>query len=257
MTWSETDSENLAKAVSLLDELVSLVKGGNTINQHPPVASHSGQNLEQELFEKITDVYVDEEILKQAKSLKRKSGQRVSKNLTQVLVNFFAKILPNLQVSSHNQYVLFQKDNQPVALLRFQTDLGYTRGDVWYDHIQDVVNEAASIGVNSDRVFIMVGSMINSLDNAYIQDVLQQKGIPDNSELLSNKHKILFENFLKKYVANIPHLPNPEQQVFFLAKDVHPNPISFEIVSKNKAHPNITNFIDPSVTDLHEVLSNI
>lgn len=257
MTWSKADSENLAKAVDLLKELVELTKGTNISSQHPQVSTNPVQTLEQELFELITDVYVDEEVLKQAKNLKRKSSQRVSKNLTQALVNFFARILPNLQVSSHNQYVLFRKENQPVAMFRLQTDLGYTRGDIWYDHIQDVVNEAASLGINADRVFFMVGSMINSLDNAHIQKVLQQKDIPDNSELLSNKHKALFDNFLKKYVANNPYLPNPENQVFFLAKDVHPNPISFEIVNNKQPHPNITNFIEPSISELCDILSKI
>lgn len=240
-----------------LEQLVSILSTHFNLSPSPlPTTSDSSPtSLEEEFFKRITRVYLEEEKLRRAKQGKRKSARRVSEQLGNELATFFEQQLPQLTVISRKGLLLFFKDNNVVAAVKYHSDLGYYRGDSWYDYIETTVNLCRSeFSLPSDKVFFLISSMLNGLDNSYVQRILDRN--VSNNDLVTNR--ALLKSYLNTFVGAITQLPNPYQQVYFAAAEIHPNALATEWLNTG-LEPSVIKSYDwlkPSVSDLLQYLSN-
>ncbi|QED46387.1 hypothetical protein [Cytobacillus dafuensis] len=254
------DDNTLNRIATALEEINVTLKqilGERTPNLLQNVQNTSFGSLELEFFSNITQVYVEEERIKVEKNLKRKSAVRVSNELGIRMVNFFNRHLTNLTALTYDGYILFKKEDENKALFRFQTDLGFNRGEAYYDAIKHGVELAKKLGVPISNLFFMIGSIHNSIDNSHVKKILGTTDIPDNSILLSPSYHDLLVKYLNAYIESIPYLVNPHKQIFLLTSSVHPNVLAWEIFNKNQSIPQNIKFLEPSVTELIKTLELI
>lgn len=259
MSINEND-KTLNRIATALEEISITLKqmlGEKSPNLQQNVLETSVGSLELEFFSDITQVYVKEERIKVEKNLKRKSAVRVSNELGISLVNFFNRHLENLSASTYEGYILFKKEDENKALFRFQTDLGFNRGEAYYEAIKHGVELANKLEVPISNLFFMIGSIHNSIDNANVKKLLGTTDIPDNSILLSPSYHDLLVKYLNAYIDSIPYLVNPHKQIFLLTSSVHPNVLAWEIFNKNQSIPQDIKFLEPSVTELIKSLELI
>lgn len=214
-------------------------------------------SLELDFLKRITQVYVKEEEMKKEKSLKRKSAVRVSNELGGTIAEFLNQHMVNLIASSQEGYILLQREGKNKALFRFQTDLGFCRGEAYYDAVKHGLMTAKRLGVPEENTFFMIGSIKNSIDHAHVKKILNREKVPSNSVITTSSNHELLDEYLQGYVKSIPHLINPDKHVFFLTSDIHPNTLAWEIINKNKIVWDNVTFLQPSISTLMETLNSI
>jgi len=228
---------------------------------HPNVLNeilNDKHSLEQSFFEVIANIYVEEEKIKIEKNLKRKSSIRVSNELQNRICSFINEQVDNIEAIPHDGgYIVLKKEDTPTALFRFQTDLGFNRGEKWKDAIEHGINTADNLGISPNNVYFMVGAIKNSLDNAHIKKLLGRSDIPDNSVLLTPSYRPLLDEYLKLHVQTFTSLPKPEKQIFFLSSSDHPNDVAWEYVTRNTPFPQNIKWVQPSVTQLINELKSL
>ncbi|MFE6170488.1 hypothetical protein ACFVP8_21835 [Viridibacillus arvi] len=245
----------------------ALEKNGNTNMQIPQVApllnsftsnEVEDNSLERVFFEMVTNIYTDEERIKVARNLKKKAATRIATELGNQISAFFNGNLDNLHARPVDRgYIALSKNEIDIALFRFQTDLGFTRGDRWEEAIVHAVETADTLGIADTNVFFLVGTIKNSLENAHIKRLLRTNDVPDNSTLITNAYRPLLEEYLQAYVESISALPNPAEQIYFLTAGEHPNDIGIETVANNTPYPKNINWLKPSVSELINVLQTL
>lgn len=214
-------------------------------------------SLELDFLQRITQVYVKEEKMKKEKSLKRKSAVRVSNELGGTIADFLNEHMVNLIASSQEGYILLQREGENKALFRFQTDLGFCRGEAYYDAVKHGLMTARRHGVPEENTFFMIGSIKNSIDHAHVQKILNRENVPSNSVIMTSSNHELLDEYLQGYVNSIPHLTNPDKHIFFLTTDIHPNTLAWEILNENKNVWDNVTFLKPSISKLMETLNSI
>lgn len=197
------------------------------------------------LFKRITDVYVDEEVMRINTHRQKKSSRRVSVQLGSALETFFAEQLEGMGVrierDKKDGLLIFYKNDTPLAAFKYMNDLGYFRGEKWYGVIEKLVKACMErYGLGNDRLFILVGSMLNSVDKDHVEKILGIS-ISSNTDFLHN-HKLVAQ-YLEKYAAGVTSL-NPESQVYFLAADMHPNVVASELLARDEERDAIMLQID-------------
>lgn len=249
---------SLERIANSLEEIVKLlsIQFGVVPKSMPEKFDAAVTSAEEEFFKRITRVYYDEETLRRATQGQRKSARRVSEQIGGELTTFFAQQLPQYNVSSHHGLLMFYQDDSIVAVLKYITDLGYTRGDQWYDYINSILGICQSrYKVPPSNVFFMISSILNGLDNKHVKKIL---GKPiTNAELIMNR--TILESYLNSYVKEIKTLPNPTSQVFFAGAEIHPNVLATEWLNTG-IEPKVLNtysWLKPSVSDLIKNLSTI
>lgn len=228
------------------------LQGLNVAPYSPNIQSNSDVTcLEQKFFEIITNIYAEEEKIKIERNLKRKGSRRVASELVNQISSFFNKNLDDIYAQPiEHGYIVLKKEQTPIALFRFQTDLGFTRGEKWKDSIDRGLKTADDLGIEKNHVYFMVGAIKNSLDNSHIQKLLGTNDVPDNSILLTNSYRPLLEKYLDLYVQSMTSLPNPQEQIYFLVGAEHPNEIAWDAVTNNTPYPKNIAWLKPSISDL-------
>ncbi|ARU61682.1 hypothetical protein CBW65_12120 [Tumebacillus avium] len=187
-------------------------------------------SLTYDLFMQVTKVYMEEERLRIANNKKKKAARRLSINLGNTLEDFFLDHLEDESINvdrAKDGLIIFSRDAQPVATLKFMTDLGFHRGTEWYRYINAVVSDSdENYGVPNDRVYIIVCSLLNSIEKPHVEGLLG-KSITSNWDFLHQK--TLVSEYLDKYKAGIGMLRNPDRQVYFMASELHPNAMADEL----------------------------
>lgn len=250
MAWSERDSLNLERVAVALERLVKAVSD-NTFTAPVGAAPPAGCSVESEFFRKIAEVYAEEEELKQEKNLKRKSGVRLSHNVTAAARSFFQGALSEngMDVTNEGPLLFVNKGQEVTACIRFYADLGFHRGDHLHGEIEKVVHQAASRGVSNEDVYIIVSSLVNSIDGSHVKQLMGEN-VPDTASLLTVPYRGLLQEYLELYVKNISPLANPIQQVFFLSAENHPNVAGWNLVTNRKPIPQEIQWLRPSITEL-------
>lgn len=261
MGWTHRDSTNLERIANAFEEFVKLYQS----NTNPPTVldvwnehqsrHNTPKTLEADFFLRITQVYIDEEVIKREKGLKRKSAVRVSRNLTTTVTDFFEEQAPDFYFQNDDAYILLNKNGETIALLRFYTDIGFYRAGAFYDEMKKVAQYAQQIGVSLDHVFVIIGSLMNSLEAFHVKSILGPDA-PDNAVLLTDPYRSQLEDYLKTYVSGVTALPNPLKQIFFLAANTHPNVAAWEFTNESKALPLNSNWLRPSITQIVDSLKN-
>ncbi|QRG68303.1 hypothetical protein [Brevibacillus choshinensis] len=250
MAWSHKDSLNLERVAVALEKLVEAVSG-NKFSAPVGAEQPAGFSVESEFFRKIAEVYAEEEELKQEKNLKRKSGVRLSHNVTAAVRSFFQGALSEngMDVTNEGPLLFVYKGQEATACIRFYADLGFHRGDHFYGEIEKVVHQAASRGVSNKDVFVIVSSLVNSIDGSHVKQLMGEN-VPDTASLLTLSYRSLLQEYIELYVNNISSLANPIRQVFFLSAENHPNVAGWNFVTNRKPIPQDIMWLRPSITEL-------
>lgn len=248
---------NLERIANSLEEIVKILSLQFPVIPESPLAvERKVTSAEEEFFIRITRVYYEEEKLRRAKQGQRKSARRISEQIGGELASFFTQKLPQYKVSSHQGLLLFYKDNEIVAVLKYITDLGYSRGDQWYEYINSILKICKNqYNVSPNRVFFIISSILNGLDNTHVRNVLEKP--VSNAELIMNR--TLLKSYLEKYIKDIKTLPIPNSQVFFAGVEIHPNVLATEWLNTGVEPKDLNTYswLKPSVSDLIRSLSNI
>lgn len=177
-----------------------------------------------ELFMQVTKVYMEEEALRLANFKRKKAARRVSINLGTAIEDFFMEYLEDDQITverAKDGLIVFYKDAEPCATLKFMSDLGFHRGDGWYEYIDAVVKESQEIyGVTNDRVYFIIGSLRNGVEKPHVERLLGRP-ISSNWDFLTNEADV--DKYLARYLAGVSALADPKKQVYFMASELHPN----------------------------------
>ncbi|GMO00761.1 hypothetical protein [Parageobacillus thermoglucosidasius] len=108
--------------------------------------------------------------------------------------------------------------------------LAKNSGERFYEAIEDIVSLSEDeFSVESDNVFILVSSLFNGIEKTHVQQLLNQP-IDSNYDFLTNRN--LVDTFLDKYISAIEILPQPKEQIYFLASELHPNVIANDLLNK-------------------------
>lgn len=198
------------------------------------VTHELSSNLEAQLFNRLTDVYLHEEIERVRSNRNKKAPRRVSIKLGLTLEEFFLSHLNiaglRIERSKIGGLLVFYKGDSAFATLKYMTDLGYCRGERFYEAIEDIVSLSEDeFSVESDNVFILVSSLFNGIEKTHVQQLLNQP-IDSNYDFLTNRN--LVDTFLDKYISAIEILPQPKEQIYFLASELHPNVIANDLLNK-------------------------
>ncbi|WP_404331609.1 hypothetical protein [Mesobacillus maritimus] len=220
-------------------------------------------SLEEAFFKEITKVYFHEAIRVKENDLQRKSSVIVAEQLVNSQINFLLEHVSNCEISIHKGGVLaIKKDGKAKALLRIYTDLGYGyRGERWITErngIADILSEAMKLGIPDSKVYFLVISWANGIDNQHIRKMLNHN--ISNKDILKSENRYLLKEYLDKYFKVIGnYLPNPKEQIHLLSGgDMHPNVYARDIL-EGKDITNIKNYswFSPSITQLIDKLNNV
>ncbi|MEH7502911.1 hypothetical protein V7152_13020 [Neobacillus drentensis] len=182
---------------------------------------------ESQLFMDITGVYINEEMERQRAGKSKKAARRVSVKLGEVLVQFFSNELSNsimdlkIERSKIGGLIIFTVEETPIAVLKFLTDLGYSRGERFYEVIQEVQNLAEDVfGVEKDNVFFLISSLFNGIEKSYVEKMIGET-LESNQVFLLNKQQV--QLFINNYINKASSYEDPRSNIYFMAADIHPN----------------------------------
>ncbi|MFC5528068.1 hypothetical protein [Cohnella yongneupensis] len=250
MSWSTDDSRNLERIADALERISAFQERQAIVppNFEELLKEVSTDNLEADFFSRVTRVYAEEGQLVQQRGGGKKSSKRVASEFSEIYPAFFAEHVPGVTVKAVKSGLLIvRREDKPVCGLKIYTDLGYgSRGEQWYENMNYFVQLASEYDVSSDRMFFLVVSFRNGLDNEHVQKVLGVK--ISNKDLLEADNHNYLEQYAKGWVEGAKNnpLPNPQQQCFFLATKLHPNVIE-EVLAEDLSG---YEWFRPSVTEL-------
>lgn len=219
--------------------------------------TNSPITLEEELMIETSKVYLDETKRKAIENLQRKSTRKISDNLILMQLNFLSKyLLPNYTVSrGNNGSIIISKQNVPVALIRFYTDLGFHRGVHWSNDISNMVTISNNLNIPNDNIFLVVLSNLNGLDKQHMSSTIGNS--ISTKDILNPTNINLLKKYCKLYINSFNNLlPNPQDQIFFLASDLHPNVIADNIFDDSNTIIDLANYVWLS-TPLNKILNLI
>ncbi|WP_182007309.1 hypothetical protein [Priestia aryabhattai] len=253
----------LKRIADSLEKLIDILTTSQNDNVYPTnIECDKSQSKEEELFQLAANVYLQEAKLIKEKGLSRKSAVRVSNNLTSTFIDFFSSHLSDFEVVSGTcGLLIFKKFGVAKAALRIYTDLGFGhRGERWIDAkngIKEVIKEAHRYGLDQEYVYFLVLSWKNGIDNQHVKKLL---GVDiSNKEMLSPHNKDLLHQYTYHYISMLQkYLSIAHKQVFFLAREIHPNVYAQHVFEGKKVEDlKKYNWISPSVTEMMEYIRTI
>lgn len=198
----------------------------------------SQMNLSEELFMKLVMVYVEETKRKHGLNLKRKSGVLLAKKSTELYIKFLNNHLSDGYSASESKenptFLIIRNEKEvPVSILRFITDLGYQRGTEFGEkELKDISALASKLGISQDKIFVVIVSMINSLSEPDVKNVLGDAKMT-NKKLLSNPKKLRY--YSNEYIKSFAKIiKNPEDHIFVWSYDLHPNVIADDVYNNKR-----------------------
>lgn len=219
--------------------------------------------LEGELFERLTGVYLNEEIERIKTNKSKKSSRRVSVNLNKELKIFFEKHLDNTNVEIERVkegILIFYVNETPVAAVKLITDLGFCRSENFFDVVDYIVGVCKKYEVERENIFFIISTLRNGIEKPYVEELLGH-AISSNDEFLKNH--IWVKKFIKEYKCRVKELPDPMKQIHILASELHPNALSEQLINasdfkdiyieelkKYQWHSNLTELFK----SLHEII---
>lgn len=250
MPWNVDDSRNLERIADALERLVGFQEQQSVVplNAEDILDDVSTNSLEADFFSRVTRVYIEEGQLVEQRGGGKKSSKRVASEFAEVYPAFFAEHLQGITVKAvKSGFLIFQRGDEVICGLKVYTDLGYgCRGKQWYKNMDYFVKIASSYGISSDRVYFLVVSFRNGLDNEHVQQILGFK--ISNKELLEDGNRKYLEKYADGWLSGARNnpIPDPKQQCFFLATKLHPNVLD-EVLQEDLAN---YEWFRPSVTEL-------
>jgi hypothetical protein len=200
------------------------------------VGGNDGLSLQAEFFRKIVEIYIQVYERKERLGLKWAAGRTVARQSAEAVADFIRTHLevdvPDVEVNVRDVtgrdpvYVVVSRrgEDKPRAVVRYWPDLGYRRGEAWYEELDPLVRtECDELGAAPNQVLLLVCTMLNSLSHEHIKTILGDDA-PKPGELCRPEHREELRRYLAEYVGGVDPsvIPNPQRQFFFLAADIHP-----------------------------------
>lgn len=229
----------IANLYSQLSDQFLRLSQAETSGQLESISEITDQmNLSQELFMKLVMVYVEETKRKHELNLKRKSGVLLAKKSTELYIEFLNNHLSDgYSVSEFEEnptFLIIRNEKEvPVSILRFITDLGYQRGTKFGEIELNVISALArKLGIAQDKIFVVIVSMINSLSEPDVKNVLGDNKMT-NKKLLTNPKKLRY--YSTEYIKSFAKvINNPEDHIFVWSYDLHPNVIADDVYNNKR-----------------------
>ncbi|MBO2944518.1 hypothetical protein JJQ72_11115 [Paenibacillus sp. F411] len=217
--WLRAHTEE-ARAHAEVERLLQLFMASKDLN-HQPEPTSDKQNLNAELFLGVTDVYFAEEGERLRLGNARKSGRRVNVEITNMLSDFFNRHLGEGYTADRETdgSVYVWKDGRPISAIRFITDMGFIRGEAWYEIADGLVSKVRH-GLKKHQIFFIVGSLRNGLDLGQVESYLGKK-VVSGWQFMHDREAV--KEYVAKVQARTTCLADPEKQLIFLATGAHPN----------------------------------
>ncbi|WP_308635283.1 hypothetical protein [Paenibacillus silvisoli] len=217
-------NESIRKLSKRAAEILELMK----ILQRPENRIDTpADRLNIELFLSITDIYIREEEERIRLGNTRKSSRRVSVEINNTVSEFFGN---HLGVGYYVErdtdgFVYVFKQGTAVCAIRFITDMGFIRGDVWYTFADELASKL-KYGLQDHQIFFIVATLHNGLDASHISQYLGKK-ITSNWQFVHDRSAI--HSYLALVQSHTACLENPQKQLIFLAAELHPNVLADDL----------------------------
>ncbi|MDG0789967.1 hypothetical protein OMP38_03185 [Cohnella ginsengisoli] len=189
-----------------------------------------GTVLTSNLFRRIVDVYYKEELERIKSGNSKKSARRVSVELGKTLADLFNEQMAQKGMTFQRMpdgMVIGEVEEESRIAIKLITDTGYYRGEHWNEIIEDILESCEEkYGIKNDRVYFIIASLRNGLDQSYIEKLLGEK-VRSNGEFLKNRSLVL--KYIKKFKATTTSLAAPYDQIYVMASEMHPNVLAEDL----------------------------
>lgn len=204
--------------------------------------THSTKTLEEDLFIRTTNIYLDETQRKFDEGLQRKSAVKVSQNLIPMQISFLNKHLPDFTIVEHSSAVLvLSKNETPKALIRIYTDLGFHRANYWRKDMLQITKIASTLSIPKENIFLLVISNLNGLNSSHVSSTLGFK--ISNKDILDKANQSILRDYCERYIRSFADIfPAPEKQIYFLTGALHPNVVAEEIFANRSYVTDLKNY---------------
>lgn len=178
-------------------------------------------NLNAELFLGVTNVYFEEEGERIKLGIERKSGRRLNVGITNTISDFFNRYLGEGYTAERETdgSVYVWKNGEAICAIRFITDMGFIRGDKWYEIANELVSKV-KFGLKKHQMFFIVSSLRNGLSLGQVEEYLGRK-VVSSWQFMNDRDAV--SEYVAKVQTNTTCLADPEKQLVFLATSLHPN----------------------------------
>ncbi|MEH7076236.1 hypothetical protein [Neobacillus drentensis] len=191
-------------------------------------------NVNADLFKRIINVYYNEEIERIKSNNVRKSARRVSVELGGSMCDFLNQNLKTTGLSFNrfpDGLIIITAKDKWVGAIKIISDLGFHRGDQWFEYAKDIVNHCeAKYGIENNRVFFVISSLRNGLEQKHVAKLLN-RDIRSNWEFMNNRTWV--DEYVEKFTVLTTCLADPHKQIYVMASAMHPNVIADELHKMN------------------------
>ncbi|MBB2483182.1 hypothetical protein H5P36_23790 [Bacillus sp. APMAM] len=197
----------------------------------PFIASEPNDtNINAELFKKVVNVYFNEEIERIKSNNVRKSARRVSVELGISMAEFLKKYLQSTGLIFQrfpDGLVLITHDGKWLGAIKFITDLGFHRGEQWFEYVEEIVEHCKTkYSIKKSRIFFIISSLRNGLEQKHVAKLLN-RDIRSNWVFMNNR--IWVEEYVEKFIELTTILPTPHKQIYIMASELHPNVVADDL----------------------------
>lgn len=245
----------LKRIAHALERLLQLLDEERRNAIQSKLSQKTNLSMEMRLFQRIVAVYRKEEIIKREHALKRKSSCRLSKQIHMVFLRFLIEHSSSLEFEIDGGFIIGKKAEKVLLAIKLFPHLGGYRGKAWYKVVDKVAREACKqYQIDRGQLYLFVSSLVNSID---VRDVkhLTGKSYRSSSDILSIQHRSTLYEYLKLYVKRISGLKEPDQQIYFLSANIHPNMLSLQLKDNDRESIVMEQeWLKPSIADLINVI---
>lgn len=194
----------------------------------------TNSNVNADLFKRIINVYYNEEIERIKSNNVRKSARRVSVELGGAMCDFLNQNMQGTGLSFNrfpDGLIIITADNKWVGAIKIISDLGFHRGDQWFEYANDIVDHCKTkYEIENNRIFFVISSLRNGLEQKHVAKLLN-RNIRSNWEFMNNRK--LVDEYVEKFIDMTTCLSEPHKQIFVMASEMHPNVVADELHKVN------------------------
>ncbi|OUS77293.1 hypothetical protein B1748_09125 [Paenibacillus sp. MY03] len=217
------------RRTAILDE-EEVSEGEERSNEKLEISIGDQINASATLFKRLVDVYYNEELKRIELNNVRKSSRRVSVELGKTLCDFLNHQLLGQGMKFERQpdgLVIASRGLDNVVAIKLITDMGFYRGSQWNEVASDIVDVCETkYGISNDRVFFIISSLRNGIDQGYVESLLGHE-VKSNWEFLNNRQWV--DSYVRKFIDTTHSLVNPRNQMYFMASEMHPNVVAEDL----------------------------
>lgn len=206
----------------------------NPLQQQFMTAEMANESVNVDLFKRIINVYFNEEIERIKSNNVRKSARRVSVELGGAMCDFLNQQMQGTDLGFNrfpDGLIIINHGEKWVGAIKIISDLGFHRGEQWFKYAEDIVKHCnKKYGITSDRVFFVISSLRNGLDQKHVEKILNRE-IRSNWEFMNNP--TLVHEYVGKFTDLTTCLATPRKQIYVMASELHPNVIADDLHKMN------------------------